>query len=148
MIKSRQQAGNSSFAQECKKRNLKITPQRSAIYEELCKSSDHPNAEVMLKRVRKVFPNISFDTVNRTLLTFARIGIADVVEGHGDPKRFDPNTGTHHHFKCVKCGNIIDFYDSAYDRIEVSKAIRRGFTVLKKKVVLEGICGKCLGNSR
>ena len=100
----------------------------------------------MLKKVRRVFPNISFDTVNRTLLTFAKIGIASVVEGHGDPKRFDPNTDTHHHFRCIKCSNIIDFCDSHYDRLKVAKAIGKNFRVLKKRVVLEGICNKCGGS--
>ena len=88
-------------------------------------------------------PNISFDTVNRTLLTFSKIGVVDIVEGYGDPKRFDPNTNNHNHFRCIKCNNIIDFYFKPYEAIKIPEAIAKQFTILNKKVVLEGICNKC-----
>jgi Fe2+ or Zn2+ uptake regulation protein len=47
--------------------------------------------------------------------------------------------------RCVKCNSIIDFYSDLYDRIKIPEEIRGQFTVLNKKVVLEGICRKCRG---
>ncbi len=134
-----------SFKDRCKKFNLKITPQRLAIYKELLKSKDHPSADAIFKKVRRTFPNISFDTVNRTLLTFSKVGMVHVVEGYGDPKRFDPKMDKHHHFRCIKCNTIIDFYNESYDKIKTPKEFEKQFNVLSKKVVLEGICDKCLG---
>ncbi|MGD8945919.1 MAG: transcriptional repressor, partial [Desulfobacterales bacterium] len=61
-----------------------------AIYRELQKSFEHPTADAMYQIIRKEFPNISFDTVNRTLLTLAQIGLVDLVEVYGGAKRFDP----------------------------------------------------------
>ena len=122
---------------------LKITPQRAAIYLELLKAKDHPSADIIYRRLIKQIPNISFDTVNRTLLTFAKIGMADIVEGYGQPKRYDPDMTTHHHFRCIKCNGIMDFHNKAYDDITVPQEIQKQFTVLRKKVVLEGLCDKC-----
>ena len=61
------------FRLKCKEHHLKATPQRAIIYKELLNSRDHPYADAMFKNVRRVFPDISFDAVNRTLLTFCRI---------------------------------------------------------------------------
>lgn len=133
------------FKERCKEHNLKITPQRTAIYKELLKAKDHPSADMMYKRTRKNLPNISFDTVYRTLLSFSEIGIADVVEGYGEPKRFDPDIRKHHHFRCLKCGNIIDFHCELYDNIEIPEKIKNDFKVKKRRVILEGICNNCSG---
>src|SRR4030066_395339 len=73
------------FYQRSKKHGLRITPQRTAIYQELLKAKDHPSADIIYKRIVGKIPNISFDTVNRTLLTFSKIGIANIVEGYGQP---------------------------------------------------------------
>lgn len=131
------------FREKCRENNLKVTPQRVVIYEELLKSKDHPNAEVLFERVKKIFPAISLDTVNRTLLTFSQIGIVNIVEGNGEPRRFDPDIENHHHFRCVKCNTIIDFDYKLYDNMEVPEKIDKKFTVLNKKVLLQGYCNKC-----
>jgi Fur family peroxide stress response transcriptional regulator len=132
------------FKNRCREHGLKITPQRNAIYKELIKSKNHPSASSIFNQVRKVFPDISFDTVNRTLLTFAEIGIVSTVEGYGEPKRFDPNTELHHHFRCIKCNKIIDFQHKFFDKIKIPQDIKKQFTVLSKRVLLEGICDKCV----
>ncbi len=132
-----------TFRDTCKEHNLKITPQRLVIYEELIKSEDHPSADVIYRKVRKIFPNISFDTVYRTLLTYAQIGLVSVVEGYGDPKRFDPFLDKHHHLRCIKCNAIIDIYSKYYDQIRVPDEVSQQFTVLNHKVVMEGICSNC-----
>jgi Fur family peroxide stress response transcriptional regulator len=98
---------------------------------------------MIYKKVSEYYPNISLDTVNRTLLTFHKIGLAKAVGGTGDPKRFDPNLEPHHHFRCVSCGEIIDFRDEFYDALEIPAEIKEKFVVLEKKVHLEGFCDQC-----
>jgi len=131
------------FHQRSKEHGLKITPQRTIIYQELVKAKDHPTADDIYKRIVKKIPNISFDTVNRTLLTFTRIGITNIVEGYGQPKRYDPDMDVHHHFRCIQCNSIIDFHNKEFDNITVPEEINKQFTVINKKVVLEGLCSKC-----
>jgi Fur family peroxide stress response transcriptional regulator len=131
------------FRKHCHKHGLRITPQRAAIYAELITSRTHPSATEVHERIRRNFPNVSLATVNSTLITFVKVGLAYVVEVSGDPKRFDPNTEMHHHFRCVKCGRIIDFYDKTYDSIKVPAKIAKKYRVFGKKVHLEGLCDKC-----
>ena len=132
-----------AFQVKCRRAGLRITPQRTAVYKTLIETNQHPSSEMVFQKVKKVIPNISLDTVNRTLLTLSEIGAAFVVEGSGDPKRFDGNLKSHQHFKCIKCKRILDFHHEPFDNIEVPISIAKKFTVLRKAVYLEGICHLC-----
>jgi len=131
------------FFSKCRENNLKITPQRRVLFEALLSADDHPTAEVMYRRVREKLPNISYDTVNRTLLTFVEVGIIRQAESRESAKRFDPNVERHHHFHCIKCGRIIDFVDPNYDNFDSPRNLPEGLLVLGGRVVLEGICDRC-----
>ena len=131
------------FIETCRRHRLKITPQRVGIYRVLIQSKRHPTADLVFRAVKKEFPNISFDTVNRTLLTFADIGVVDVVETFGGPRRFDPDITDHHHLHCMACGRIIDFEYEGYARLEVPNAIASTFKVISRRVILKGLCDTC-----
>ncbi len=103
----------------------------------------HPTADAIYQIVKGEYPNISFDTVNRTLLTFAEIGIVDIVEIFGGAKRFDSKVTTHHHLHCIRCGNVFDFYCRAYDNLKVPEEVCEQFQVVSKRVVLKGVCKTC-----
>jgi len=132
-----------SFKKICAQKGLKITPQRIAVYEELLEAKDHPSADTLYRRVRKTFPNISFDTVYRTLLSLIELGLIKLVKSYDERKRFEPNMQNHHHCICIKCQKIIDFYNEEYNSIHIPKTLGRQFHVMNKRVVLEGICLEC-----
>jgi len=137
-----------SFKDCCYKHGLRITPQRAAIYKELISSDEHPSASMIYSKIKNYFPNISLGTVNSTLLTFAEIGLTKVLESSGEPKRFDPNLKSHHHFRCIRCGNIIDFYNKVYSNIEVPDEITKRFVIYDKRVHLEGLCDRCRADKK
>ena len=143
MKRNRELDTESFFREKCHENGLRVTPQRLAIFRLIHKSEEHPNTDIVFRKIRKRFSNISFDTVNRTLLSFARIGIMKVVEGYGNPKRFDPRLETHHHFHCVRCNRIIDFQEISIENLEIPDSIAKEHTVIDKKLVLEGICNRC-----
>ena len=135
--------GRGRFIELCRKAGLKITPQRCSVYEHFVRLKTHPTAEDIYRAVRKEHPNISYDTVHRTLLTFAEIGLAEIVHTKGGARRFDPVLDGHHHFQCVACGDITDFSSKACDDLKIPEGIRRRHTVFTKKVVLSGLCREC-----
>jgi Fur family peroxide stress response transcriptional regulator len=132
------------FIEQCRNFDLKITPQRCAIYQKLMSAKNHPTADEMFRIVQKEFPNISYDTVNRTLLTFAEIGLVDVIPTKGGPRRFDPDLEKHHHFHCVQCGKIVDFVSAEFDKVGIPEHIRDEYKVFTKRVILNGLCKHCL----
>lgn len=132
-----------AFRDKCAERGLRVTPQREIIFKELMRAKDHPSADAVFRRVRRALPNISFDTVHRTLLSFSENGLACQVEGYGEQRRFEPDLEPHHHFRCLKCRAIIDVRHSVYDALSLPPGLPKGCTVLKKRVVLEGVCESC-----
>jgi Fur family transcriptional regulator, peroxide stress response regulator len=136
------------FRRVCRQKGLKVTPQRMAVYLFLIGTDEHPSAERVFQQVRRTYPNISLDTVNRTLLTLSDAGMAFAVEGSGDARRFDGNTESHQHFKCVRCRRIIDFHYEPFGRIGVPESIADQFTVLRATVYVEGLCDRCRDDSR
>ena len=132
-----------SFRRTCREHGLRVTPQRRLIYSELMTSEDHPTLETIYQRVRRRAPDISFDTVYRTLATFREIGLAHVVDGFGTSMRFDPKLEKHHHFRCVGCQTIIDFTDPQYDTLEIPSAIQRRCEITGVRVTVEGLCRRC-----
>lgn len=131
------------FESRCHQSGLKITPQRTAVYKSLIGTDTHPTAEDIFHEVRKEMPNVSLDTVNRTLLTLAQIGAAFVVEGTGQPRRFDGGLEDHQHFRCIKCGKVVDFHYEPFNNIAVPHEIEGKFKILRKTVYLEGLCQTC-----
>jgi Fur family peroxide stress response transcriptional regulator len=131
------------FTSQCREAGLKVTPQRIVIYRELLQTEEHPSAEMLYEKVKETLPNISLDTVNRTLLTFNEIGVAFTVEGSGGARRYDGGLDEHQHFRCVKCKRIIDFHHKPFDNIKLPPEINNKFTVLRKSVYLEGLCNLC-----
>ncbi len=144
--KSRLDEKLADFQAKCRRAGLKITPQRTAVYRVLAESKDHPSAETVCREVRKEMPNVSLDTVNRTLLTINEIGAAFTVEGSGDPKRYDGNMEDHQHFKCLKCKKIIDVIDEDFGDITPPSALDKA-VILRKAIYFEGICDFCIEKS-
>ena len=136
------------FVESCRWAGLKVTPQRVAIYKALTESMDHPSADILWQRVRENLPNVSLDTVNRTLLTLAEVGVISLVEGSGDVRRYDSDMENHQHFRCIKCRKVFDFHYKPYDDIKVPATLAAKFKILRKTVYLEGICQPCRKKSK
>jgi Fur family peroxide stress response transcriptional regulator len=132
------------FNDKCSEAGLKITPQRTIIYEELLRVRDHPSVDTLYKRVRAKLPNISFDTVFRTLASFNEAGIVRLVEGYGELKRFDADLSDHYHLHCIHCGKILDMEATeTVQKLKIPNELEKQFKVLSKRVVFEGICREC-----
>ena len=136
------------FRGKCKEHGMRVTHQKTMIYKALLNSLDHPSPEQIFEKLKKTVHGLSLDTVYRTLSAFNEIGLVDLVEGYGTARRFDPMLKKHHHFRCRKCGTIIDFTSDYYDKIAVPKEIARNCEVIKLQVTIEGLCKKCLNKNK
>ncbi|MCP4709772.1 MAG: transcriptional repressor [Planctomycetes bacterium] len=134
------------FREKCRSAGLRITPQRMGIYQALIATKDHPSVEMVHRQVKKQYPNISLDTVNRTLVTLSDIGMAMMMAGSGDARRYDADMEDHQHFQCLKCKKIFDLHVSSLNNIEIPPCLAR-FTVQNTSVSFEGFCDSCNQNN-
>jgi Fur family peroxide stress response transcriptional regulator len=136
------------FSAACRKAGLKLTHQRYKVYLELLKSSDHPAAEALHKRLLVKIPTISLDTVYRTLATFERHGLISRVQTVESHARFEAKLLLHHHVICSVCNNIMDFQWEDFDPLPLPQGLREWGTVSNKHVVVYGVCSRCLHKAK
>lgn len=123
-----------------------MTPQRMAVWDFLCGTTVHPTADMVFKALRPAYPGLSFDTVNRTLITFAEKGLVNILPGDGDPRRYDADMSDHHHFRCIGCGKVFDTFDERLNDVVVPLDLQ-DFTILSRSVMFRGYCPACTANS-
>lgn len=69
-----------NFRIQCKKSQLRLTPQKTFIFEILASTDTHPSAEEIYAEVKALFPNMSFATVYKNLKKFVSIGVAIEID--------------------------------------------------------------------
>ena len=94
----------------CKLKGMRVTPQRIAIFKEVAKSCEHPDAETVYEAVKHKMPNVSVDTVYRTLSSLEEMDMIFRVDNQLPKARFDADKTPHHHFLCTQCNEGYDIF--------------------------------------
>jgi Fur family ferric uptake transcriptional regulator len=129
-------------------RRLNTTSQREAIVEQFLRTRDHVSIDELLNKVRKRHPKVGYATVYRTLKLLVDSGLA-VERQFGDGQARYEVIGDHHdHLICMKCSLILEFEDDEIERLQDKIAERLGgFTVLRHRHELYGLCPKAAGEA-
>lgn len=128
---------------------MRKTKQREVILRILGEHMDHPSADTIYEEVRNLMPRISLGTVYRNLEMMSESGTIMKLETGGSIKRFDPVTGPHPHFRCVRCGGIEDLPFGIDNYLFTGKTEdwARGREIQSLNIEYTGLCIKCNGNS-
>ncbi|WP_243367424.1 Fur family transcriptional regulator [Fundidesulfovibrio soli] len=132
-----------AFKQGCKAAGEKLTSQRIEIFREIAASEEHPDAESIYKGVRERLPNVSLDTVYRTLWWLTKMGMVTTLGPTQDRTRFDANLTRHHHFVCIRCGLTRDFYSEELNRLKLPESVAAIGSIERTQVEVKGICHVC-----
>lgn len=127
---------------EAKHKNSK---QRSAIYDMLCSTKEHPTAEMIHTALKPLYPSLSLGTVYRNLTLFQEEGMVISVGNVGGQERYDAATEPHPHFMCRLCHRVsdLDIPDTVsclYREVEQSGGRVEGYNL-----VFSGVCADCTG---
>ena len=121
--------------------DLKVTPQRIAVYSALLQMNDHPTADKIIEHVQKKNPNISRGTVYKTLETFVEKDMIRKVKTDNDVMRYDAIKDHHHHLYCVESDRIEDYFDEELNEMLEKYFSRKnieGFEVKEIKLQILG----------
>jgi Fur family peroxide stress response transcriptional regulator len=130
-----------------KEKNLKVTPQRYAIYKYLCSTKEHPSAETIYNELKEEYPMLSLATVYKTLRTLVDIGIVQELNAGEDNFRYDANAETHPHIMCLNCGRVDDIEGADFSFLNELAARNTDYTIESHKLYFYGICRKCKRSS-
>lgn len=148
MIKNRRPADLGPIEDACRKAGFKLTHQRLEIFRELARSTDHPSAETLHRRLARRIPTLSLDTVYRTLATFNDCGLVQKVETADSQARFEAVHERHHHLICRRCHGIVDFIWPSIDKIVLPEGARDWGRIESRNVVISGVCHECSSSDK
>ena len=132
-----------SLKQRCQELGMRVTNQRVEIFREVASSSEHPDAETVYERVKQRLPNISFDTVYRTLASLEDMNMIFRVDNLLPKARFDADKRPHNHFLCIKCGEVYDIFPEDGYKIEIPENSKKFGEIKDVNLQVRGICNKC-----
>lgn len=122
---------------------MRTTKQRQAVKEVVKRLGCHPSADAVYEEVRKDMPGISLGTVYRNLRLLSEAGEISSVDGAGNATRYDACVDEHYHFRCEKCGRLIDV--NVPVDLELDRKVKESTGLDVRCHVLEfrGLCGAC-----
>lgn len=124
-----------------KEYELKVTPQRVAIVEELHKNG-HMNIDDLYKNLLEKFPSISLATIYKNVNAMIEKIFLIEVKVPQAKSVFELAKEQHSHLVCSSCGKIEDIY---IDTSAVNNSLMAisNFKIDTTDVVFTGTCSKC-----
>jgi Fe2+ or Zn2+ uptake regulation protein len=117
--------------------------QRLRILKYLLNNLCHPTVDMIYNELVKDIPTLSKTTIYNTLNLFQKRGIILGLTIDENEIRYESNIIPHAHFKCEKCGEILDV-DICYP------ILNRGFVKNHKihegHLYLKGVCKNCMNH--
>lgn len=126
-----------------KSKQLKVTPQRLAIFNVLYNTVEHPSAETIYKALHETHPTMSLATVYKTLDTLKRSGLIQELNVGEDSFRYDANAASHPHMICTACHRVFDLHTDVLDDIKETAQAVTDFEIETEKIFFYGKCGDC-----
>jgi len=120
----------------------RVTRQLGAVYDVLAASHDHPTADQVFQRVRRLLPRVSLGTVYRNLDKLRDEGRLRVVRLEGGQAHYDAMTDVHDHFVCESCGAVMDLPERS-PAVDVRPLHAAGHRVHWQTTALYGVCNRC-----
>ena len=116
-----------------KKEGLRYTQQRQLIWDELCSSEEHRDAEEIYLSLRNDGVNASRATVYRTIDVLVKNDLVRKLDIGDSPSKYENKIDSHHHdhMICLDTGDIIEFYNKELEDLQDKIAKKYGYKVVR-----------------
>ncbi|AXH10132.1 transcriptional repressor [Malaciobacter halophilus] len=124
-----------------KEYDLKVTPQRVAIVEELY-TNGHMNIDDLYKKLLAKFPSISLATIYKNVNAMIEKVFLNEVKIPNAKSVYELVKDEHSHLVCSSCGKIEDI------ELDVSSLVKqastsKNYTINQTSIVFAGLCPAC-----
>lgn len=126
-----------------KSRNIKVTPQRLAIYNVLYQTTEHPSAEKIYQHLLPTHPTMSLATIYKTLDALKKAELVTELNAGGDSFRYDANTHSHPHAMCLVCNEVYDLHTHLLDDLMDKIQEETDFEIAYQQIYFYGKCAHC-----
>lgn len=140
-------AGKEQIAEQLRRRGLRATGPRIAVYAAVEDLPGHPDVREILARVHDGGDPVSTQAVYDCLAVLTSARLLRRIEPAGSPARYETRVGdNHHHIVCRGCGATEDIDCAVGDApcLEPGPGAG-GFAVEEAEVTFWGLCPDCQG---
>ena len=130
---------SNKIEEKCLVAGVRLTDQRKLIAKVMSGSEDHPDVDVLHRRVSKFDSKVSIATVYRTVKLFEEAGIVSKHDFKGTKARYEQTTMEHHdHLIDVNTGEIIEFVNDDIEKLQKKVAEKLGYKLIDHRLELYG----------
>ncbi|MEE8300776.1 MAG: transcriptional repressor [Desulfatiglandales bacterium] len=129
---------------------IRHSKQRDLILDVFLKTERHLAIPDLYSLVKRRYSNIGYATVYRTMKLICAAGLAEEVDFGDGITRFEHKYGHEHHDHviCIRCGKFVEAMNPAIERMQERLAQDHGFTYIRHRMQIFGICKGCKGKKR
>ena len=128
-------------------RGIRLTRQRRAILSIIETAKQHLDAAQILRKARRIDPQVDRVTVYRTIGLLKRQGLIDeldLMHVQGERHFYERRTGRDHmHMTCLRCGKVQEFESDLFDRVKGQVERDCHFHILVARFEIGGYCASC-----
>ena len=130
--------------QQLRERGVRLTNQRRPVVRR-AGSNLHLTAVELVKDVQSIDRSVARGTVYRTLALMHQAGVVEKHDFRYGPPNYEVTFGKahHDHLMCVQCGEIIEFQEPRWERLQEEVVKRYGYQLLSHTHKLYGLCATC-----
>ena len=131
------------FTQTLRNLELKVTPQRLAIYDVLKNSKEHPSAETIYKKLYPVYPTMSLATVYKSLEAFKKANLVQELNVGEYSFRYDATVSPHPHIICMECHKVEDLEEHIFSDLTEKVLQYTNYSITRQQLYFYGKCPQC-----
>ncbi len=130
--------------QQLKERGVRLTDQRRLVVRRAV-SFLHFTAEGLVKDVQTIDASVARGTIYRTLALLHQAGVVEKHDFRYGAPNYEVTFGKahHDHLMCTQCGEIIEFQEPRWERLQEEVVKRYGYQLLSHTHKLYGLCSRC-----
>ena len=134
-----------TFIEYLKTHDMRATPERIAILDEIYTTDFHFEADDILTRVRAKGIKASRATIYRTIEILEKCGLIRKARFGEIQAYYEHTFGRHHHehMRCTQCGKVIEFLCPEIEELQDEICKQHDFKMTNHILHLFGVCADC-----
>jgi Fur family transcriptional regulator, ferric uptake regulator len=134
-----------SFETLLKRKSLKLTRERRAIFDRVVRTRGHFDADSLYDAIAQDADHVARGTVYRTIPLLLESGVIQKSVGSGHRDFYEANSGKphHDHMVCIQCQKVIEFHCDPIEKMQEEVCEKYGFKLAFHDHRLFGYCRDC-----